>query len=258
MASPPVQARAGDGTVSSVDKKALSERDICTKFITPALERAGWDKLLQVREEVSLTAGRVIVRGKLVTRATAKRADYVLYHKLHLPLAVIEAKDNAHGVGDGMQQGLQYAEMLDVPFTYSSNGDGFLEHDRTGAGGAVERGISLDAFPSPEDLWARYRAWKGIEAPQEAVVTQDHYIDGTGKAPGYYQVAAVNKAVEAIAQGQNRILLAPARALGPWSSKSPGLPERLKSSPTPGGVPRNPRLANRPPARWLRGPWPTN
>lgn len=197
-----------------MDKKALSERDICTKFITPALEQAGWDKLHQLREEVHLTKGRVIVRGKLVTRAAAKRADYVLYHKPNLPLAVIEAKDNAHTVAAGLQQGLLYAEMLDVPFAYSSNGDGFLEHDRTGSGGTVERELPLDAFPSPAELWQRYRAWKGIEEAQEPAVTQDYYTDGSGKAPRYYQVTAINKAVEAIAGGQNRILLVMATGTG--------------------------------------------
>ena len=114
-----------------MNKKSLSERDICTKYITPALEDAGWDKMEQIREEVTFTAGRVIVRGKLVTRGKAKRADYILYYKPNIPIAVIEAKDNNHSVGSGMQQALTYGEILDVPFVYSSNGDAFLEHDRT-------------------------------------------------------------------------------------------------------------------------------
>lgn len=128
------------------DKKALSERDVCTKYITPAIARAGWDVQLQVREEVHLTKGRVIVRGRLVSRGQAKYADYVLYYKPNLPLAIVEAKDNTHGVGDGMQQALGYAEMLDVPFVFSSNGDGFLLHDRTGQGAKVERELALDAL----------------------------------------------------------------------------------------------------------------
>ena len=133
------------------DKKALSERDICTKYITPAIERAGWDVQTQVRENVHLTKGRVIVRGKLVSRGTAKFADYVLYFQpsANIPLAIVEAKDNNHGVGDGMQQGLGYADMLDVPFVFSSNGDGFLLHDRTGQAAAVEQYLSLDEFPPP-------------------------------------------------------------------------------------------------------------
>jgi type I site-specific restriction endonuclease len=115
----------------NMDKRVLSERDICTKFITPALRNAGWDEMLQIREEVSFTKGRIIVRGKLVSRGRAKRADYILYYKPNIPLALIEAKDNSHSVGDGMQQGLEYAATLDIPFVFSSNGDGFVFHDRT-------------------------------------------------------------------------------------------------------------------------------
>jgi type I restriction enzyme R subunit len=115
-----------------MNKKELSERDICTKFITPALRGAGWDEVTQLREEVSFTAGRIIVRGKMVTRGKAKRADYILYYKPNLPIALIEAKDNSHSIGDGMQQALGYAETLNVPFAFSSNGDGFVLHDRTG------------------------------------------------------------------------------------------------------------------------------
>jgi type I restriction enzyme R subunit len=145
-----------------VDKRDLSERDICTKFITPAIEAAGWDIQTQVREEVSLTAGRVIVRGKLVSRGKSKRADYVLYLKPNVPLAVLEAKDNNHSVGDGMQQALDGAVMLDVPYAISSNGDGFLIHDRSASSGVVEREVSMDDLPSPEELWAGYKASKGI------------------------------------------------------------------------------------------------
>ena len=135
-----------------MDKRSLSERDICTKFITPAIQRAGWDISTQVREEVSFTKGRIIVRGKLVSRGKAKRADYVLYIKPNIPLALIEAKDNSRSVGDGLQQGLEYAGILDIPFVFSSNGDGFVFHDRTASGGAVETNLALDAFPSPADL----------------------------------------------------------------------------------------------------------
>jgi type I restriction enzyme, R subunit len=121
-----------------MDKSVLSERDICTKFITPALRKAGWDEMLQIREEVSFTNGRIIVRGKLVTRGRAKRADYILYFKPNIPLALIEAKDNSHSVGDGMQQGLDYAATLDIPFVFSSNGDGFVFHDHTGQSATIE------------------------------------------------------------------------------------------------------------------------
>ena len=111
--------------METVDKKSLSERDICTKFITPALGRAGWDLLTQVREEVTFTKGRVIVKGRLRSRGELRRADYILYFKPHIPLAVVEAKDNNHSVSAGMQQALAYAEALDIPFVFSSNGDAF-------------------------------------------------------------------------------------------------------------------------------------
>src|SRR5947209_18019886 len=111
-----------------MNKKQLSERDICTKFITPSLRQAGWDEMSQIREEVSFTKGRIIVRGKLVTRGKAKRADFILYYKPNIPLAIVEAKDNTCAVGEGMQQALGYAETLDIPFVFSSNGDAFLFH----------------------------------------------------------------------------------------------------------------------------------
>ena len=132
-----------------LDKKSLSERDICTKFITPAVKQAGWDEMLQIREEVYFTKGRIIVRGKLVTRGKAKRADYILYYKPNIPIALIEAKDNSYAVGGGMQQALEYATTLDIPFVFSSNGDGFLFHDRTGQSSKLETDVSLDAFPAP-------------------------------------------------------------------------------------------------------------
>ena len=182
-----------------MDKRSFSERDICTKFITPALRQAGWDEMLQIREEVAFTKGRIIVRGKLVTRGQAKRADYILYYKQNT-LALIEAKDNSHAVGDGMQQAFDYAATLDIPFVFSSNGNGFVFHDRTGASNPREANLGLDAFPSPVDLWARYRAWKGLDAQAEQVVLQDYYADGGDKAPRYYQVNAVNAATEAIAK----------------------------------------------------------
>ena len=162
----------------------------------------------------SFTKGRIIVRGKLVTRGKAKRADYVLYYKPNIPIALIEAKDNTHSVGDGMQQGLDYAATLDIPFVFSSNGDGFVFHDRTGASAANETNLGLDAFPSPADLWARYRAWKGLTPEAEQIVLQDYFDDGSGKAPRYYQVNAVNAAIEAIAKGRDRILLVMATGTG--------------------------------------------
>ena len=197
-----------------MNKKDLSERDICSKFIGPAIKRAGWDGMMQIREEVNFTKGRIIVRGKLVTRGKAKRADYILYYKPNIPIAIIEAKDNNHSVGDGMQQALDYAVTLNIPFVFSSNGDGFVFHDRTGMSMEKEATLSLDAFPSPKDLWSRYRTWKGLTPDEEAIVLQDYFEDGSGKGPRYYQQNAINAAVEAIAKGQNRILLVMATGTG--------------------------------------------
>jgi type I restriction enzyme R subunit len=191
----------------------LSERDVCTKLITPALVAAGWDLHTQIREEVSFTKGRIIVRGRLVTRGKAKRADYVLYYK-HLPIALIEAKDQTYSVGAGMQQALEYASTLDIPYVFASNGSGFQFHDRTGAATTVEETLAITGFPGPNDLWARYQTWKGLKPAQAAVVLQDYYDDGGGKEPRYYQRNAINAATEAIAKGQNRILLVMATGTG--------------------------------------------
>jgi type I site-specific restriction endonuclease len=122
---------------------------ICTKFISPAIERAGWDMQSQLREEVYITNGRIMVRGRMTKRAAGKRVDYILCYKPNIPIAIVEAKDNNHRVGDGMQQALEYAEMIDVPFVFSSNGDAFLAHDRTGQSKEVEREIQLDQFSAP-------------------------------------------------------------------------------------------------------------
>lgn len=197
-----------------MNKKALSERDICTKFITPALKQAGWDIQTQVREEVSFTKGRIIVRGKMVSRGEKKRADYILYYKPNIPIALIEAKDNNHAVGDGMQQGLGYATTLDIPFVFSSNGDAFLFHDRTSQSPQTETERAMNDFPPPAELWAKYVAWKGLDPAQEKVVLQNYYSDGSDKEPRYYQRIAINKTIEAIAKGQNKILLVMATGTG--------------------------------------------
>lgn len=198
-----------------MNKKTLSERDICTKFITPALEKAGWDKHLQILEEVSFTDGKIYVKGKITARGTRKRADYILYYKPNIPIALIEAKDNNHSVRAGIQQGLDYAQILDIPCVFSSNGDGFLFHDRTATDGNIETEISLDEFPAPELLWQKYKKYKRIETPEaERIVSQDYYYDGTNRKPRYYQQIAVNRTVEAIANGQNRILLVMATGTG--------------------------------------------
>ena len=195
-----------------MDKKTLSERDICTKFITPAVEKAGWDKRNQLLEEVSFTDGKIYVRGKLTTRGVRKRADYILYYKPNIPIAIIEAKDNKHSVRAGIQQALDYAGILDIPCVFSSNGDGFLFHDRN-TGTEIE--LDIDNFPSPAELWEKYKQYKGITTPEaEKIVGQDYFFDGSTRKPRYYQQIAVNRTVEAIANGQNRILLVMATGTG--------------------------------------------
>jgi len=204
-----------------LDKLILSERDICTKYITPAIQLAGWQQH-EFREEVQLTDGRVMVRGNLAARIKnpevkggPKRADYVLYARSSIPIAVIEAKQNKYSVGHGMQQALAYAELLDAPFAISSNGDGFLLHDRTGLTQPVERELSLNEFPSLETLWPLYQQWKGLTDPDVVkLIAQPYYSDGSGRAPRYYQRVAINRAIEAIAKGQQRVLLVMATGTG--------------------------------------------
>ncbi|WP_028880776.1 EcoAI/FtnUII family type I restriction enzme subunit R [Terasakiella pusilla] len=192
----------------------LSETDVKTKFITPAIKKAGWDIQSQMREEVTFTAGRIIVRGKMTARGKTKRADYILYYKPNIPLAIVEAKDNNHSVGSGMQQALEYAEILDIPFVFSSNGDGFLFHDKSGTSEKLETEIPMEQFPSPDTLWAKYKQHKGLSDTASNVVAQDYYDDGSGKSPRYYQSIAINRTIEAIAKGQNRILLVMATGTG--------------------------------------------
>ena len=199
-----------------MNKKNLSERDICTQFITPSITAAGWDLNTQVREEVGFTDGRIYVRGKLHTRGAQKRADYILYYKPNIPIAVIEAKDNNHSVNAGIQQALGYARSLEVPFVFSSNGDGFIFHDKTAKSGPIETEISLENFPTPEELWRKYKSYKGIADSADAVVAQEYYSDGSSRSPRYYQQIAINKVVEAIAknEGNNRHLLVMATGTG--------------------------------------------
>ncbi|WP_220814614.1 EcoAI/FtnUII family type I restriction enzme subunit R [Pseudomonas paralcaligenes] len=197
-----------------MDKKSLSERDICSKYIAPAIQRAGWDMHKQVLEEFGFTAGRIMVRGKLHSRGERKRADYILSYQKNLPIAVIEAKDNKHSVGSGMQQALSYAEALDVPFVFSSNGDGFLFHDRTRTGAQTETKLSLDQFPSPDELWQRYCQWKGLDDQAQKRIEAPYYDDGSGRMPRYYQMNAINRTVEAVARGQDRVLLVMATGTG--------------------------------------------
>ena len=197
-----------------MSKKDLSERDICTKFITPAIQKAGWDLHKQILEEVFFTDGKIYVRGKLTARGERKRADYILYYQDN-PVAVIEAKDNKHSIRSGIQQALAYALILDIPCVFSSNGDGFLFHDRTVNDASIETELSLDEFPSPEALWEKYKKYKNIATPiGEKVALQKYFSDGSGRKPRYYQQIGVNRTVEAISNGQNRIILVMATGTG--------------------------------------------
>ena len=193
----------------------LTEADIITKCVMPAILNAGWDNTTQIRQEVKLRDGKVIVRGKVAARRTVKSADIVLYHKPGIPLAVIEAKANKHEIGKGMQQGIEYARLLDVPFVFATNGDGFIFRDATAAEGeCLEKQITLDDFPSPAELWQKFCLWKGYTQAQLPVITQDYYDDGSGKSPRYYQLQAINKTIEAVSNGQNRVLLVMATGTG--------------------------------------------
>ncbi|HCB4108179.1 TPA: DEAD/DEAH box helicase family protein [Escherichia coli] len=193
----------------------LTEADIITKCVMPAILNAGWDNTTQIRQEVKLRDGKVIVRGKVAARRTVKSADIVLYHKPGIPLAVIEAKANKHEIGKGMQQGIEYARLLDVPFVFATNGDGFIFRDATAAEGeCLEKQITLDDFPSPAELWQKFCLWKGYTQAQLPVITQDYYDDSSGKSPRYYQLQAINKTIEAVSNGQNRVLLVMATGTG--------------------------------------------
>ena len=200
--------------MDSFDKKSLSEMDIRTKFITPAIVSAGWSSFSQMREEYKITNGRIIARGKVCKREAPLKADYVLFYKPNKPIAVIEAKDNNHTMADGMQQALQYADMMDVPFVFSSNGDGFVFHNKFITEGPAEINLSLDEFPSPETLWKMYHEQNHISPVQDTVIDEPYYSDNPDKQPRYYQMNAVNKTVEAIANGQNRVLLVMATGTG--------------------------------------------
>lgn len=199
--------------MAGVNKTNMSETDIISKFILPAVKDAGWDDLTQIRQEVKLRDGKIVVRGKLASRIKVKSADIVLYHKPNLPLAVIEAKANKHAISKGMQQGLDYAGLLDVPFVFASNGDGFIFHDKTNPQ-QLESEITLDAFPAPELLWQKYCDWKGFTQQQLPVISQDYYDDGSGKSPRYYQMLAINRTIDAVSAGKNRILLVMATGTG--------------------------------------------
>ena len=198
-----------------MNKRDLSEADIKEKFITPAVTKAGWDEFTQIGREIFFTDGRIYVKGKVTARGKRKFADYILFYKPNIPIAIIEAKDNNHSAKAGIQQALGYSNTLDIPFVFSSNGDAFYFHDKTVTDSQIEREISLNDFPSPEVLWSKYKKYKGLEeAETEKVVATDYFFDGSGRSPRYYQQIAINRTVEAVAKKQNRIILVMATGTG--------------------------------------------
>ena len=199
------------------EKKKLSESDICDLYITPALKQAGWDPFNQIRREVTLTPGPIIVRGNMSSRNKKKKkfADYVLYWEPSLAVGVLEAKDNKNSVGQGMQQALGYAKILEVPSAFSSNGDAFEQHNKVpDTGEDIETSLRLDQFPEPSILWKRYKKYHGIEDEEEKLLAQPFHDDGSGKEPRYYQADAINRTIEAVAKGKKRVLLVMATGTG--------------------------------------------
>ena len=191
-------------------KSHLSEEDIKLRYITPAIQNAGWDNK-QIRMEYAFTAGRIILRGNITTRGRKKSADYLLSYKNNFPLAIVEAKDNTQPVGAGLQQAIDYAKALDVPYVYASNGDGFVEQNLIT--GEVKE-LKLEEFPSPEALYQRYRIDKGIDEAEEKVMLEPYYYIPNYKTPRYYQRVAINRTVDAVAKGRNRVLVVSATGTG--------------------------------------------
>ncbi|MEE1373351.1 MAG: DEAD/DEAH box helicase family protein [Parolsenella sp.] len=237
----------------------MNESDTRLKLIDPALKDAGWDPQKQIFTEYYFTDGEIIVRGKLHTRKNPKKADYLLMYKRDMPLAIVEAKDTKHAVEAGLQQAMGYATSLDVPFAYSTNGKGFAEHDFTT--GKVRR-FAMNEFPTPEELWARYRESRGIETERaEEVVTSPYYYEHGGNSPRYYQRNAVNRTIEAIAKGQDRILLVMATGTGKTYTafqivhrlREAGLAKKVPTSPTGTSLSTRPSTATSSRcARWSR------
>ena len=198
-----------------LDKKQMTEEDIKYNFITPAIQAKGWSDKITMETQVKFTDGKIDLKGNVVKREPAKKADYILYLNSNNPIAIVEAKDNNHTVSYGLQQAMAYAQMLDIPFAYSSNGDGFYEHDfLTGS----ERQIRIDEFPTVEELSSRVKqeanGGTGLSDAEETIINQPYYSSQTTYSPRYYQRIAINRTVEAIAKGQNRLLLVMATGTG--------------------------------------------
>jgi type I restriction enzyme R subunit len=194
-----------------VPKYEMTEEDIRLNYITPAIEGANWDRKKQILTEKYFTDGRVVFQGGFHSRKSGKKADYILYYTQNLPIAIVEAKDNKHAIGAGIQQAIDYAQILDIPFAYSSNGDGFIEHDfLTGK----ERELKLEEFPSPDDLHERFLKTKQLSPEEVAVVEEPYYTDRNTNIPRYYQRIAINRTVETIAKGDKRVLIVMATGTG--------------------------------------------
>ena len=196
-----------------ISKKQMSEEDIKLQYITPAIT-AKWD-IKKITMETNITDGKINLKGNFVTREKPKRADYVLYLNSNNPIAIVEAKDNKHSISHGLQQAMAYASMLDIPFAYSSNGDGFFEHDfLTGK----ERELDLDEFPTEEELYCRYKNGanngEGLSENQEKMIQQPYYSSQKTYPPRYYQRIAINRTVDAISRGKDRLLLVMATGTG--------------------------------------------
>ena len=196
---------------AGLTKKDLTEEDIKLKYIIPALQKADWDIKSQIRCEYYYTTGKINVRENVAQRGKGKKVDYLLSYKSNLPIAIVEAKDNKVAVSHGIQQAMDYANDLDIPFAYSSNGDGFYEHDMiTGD----EKEIGINEFPTPKELWQRYLKEKNIDEEQEKIITEPYYFLDINKTPRYYQRVAINKTIEAITKGRKRLLLVMATGTG--------------------------------------------
>lgn len=217
-------------------RQSLTEQETRTRLINPALQQAGWDLALHVREEYPITAGQIVVRGALHSRARPRRADYVLFRNTNTPIAVLEAKDAQQNAGVGMQQALTYAEMLGVPFAFSTNGREFLFHDKTaGTEELVEKALNPRDFPSPSELWEKYLVWRGLETEVQKSAADVEYFDSQRKSLRYYQGLAVQRTVEAVAKGQKRLLLVMATGSGKtltafqtiWRLREAGLVQRV-------------------------------